>query len=114
MGKCQADNGNGKRWESTVGTAPDGKIRIDPEVSGAFTGKHEKSNKNLVGTCRENGISKPHKIMFIVDSRFLYVGNFISDNKIEGLRFDLTALCSEEKRKKEQTGDDDWVAVKVT
>src|SRR5215203_1457904 len=115
MGKCQANNGNNKRWESTLGgVTNEGLIRIDEEVQGAFNGRHEGLNMNLSGSCRESNVQKD-KIIFRVGSRFLYVGVFTSGTKIEGFKLDLDQLCSAENRKKKElTGDDDWVAVKVT
>ncbi len=114
MGKCQADDGNKKRWESTVGGKPDGKIKIKKEASGAFDGTHEYSKKDLKGTCLEATVAgRSDKIQFTVkDNKHLYLGVFISSTKIEGFTIDLSSIVN--ARKRPLDGGEDWVAVKVS
>jgi hypothetical protein len=112
MGKCQADSMNSKRWESTVGGNPDGKIKINKEVNGVFDGKHEDSTKNLRGKCLETADpNRKHKIDFTVDNGHRYLGVFINDETIEGFR--IEASDAEYVRDSPLNGDEDWVAVKV-
>lgn len=114
MGKCQADDANRKRWESTVGGKPDGKIKIKKETGGAFDGTHEHSNKELKGTCMEaTQAGRSDKIQFTVnDNKHLYLGVFISSTKIEGFRINLPSITK--SRKRPQDNGEDWVAVKVS
>ena len=113
MGKCQTEGT--KRWKSTVGAAgDDGLIFIRPEVAGVFDGKHEKDNHDLHGRCSED-TSGNHRIWFVVpDNGHLYVGTFLNEEKIVGLRLKLSDICSKGNRLAPvDGGDEDWVAVKT-
>lgn len=106
MGKCQTEPG--KRWDSEIEGKPAGSFTIGPEGgSGDFEGTFDTGEK-LSGRCREK-TGKPHKIRFSVpDKGHLYVGVFVSDTKIEGLRFAGVGVVDFDG------GDEDWVAVKTT
>jgi len=105
MGKCHTETG--KRWDSEIDGKSAGSFTVGPEGNGGeFDGLFDSTEK-LSGKCREK-TGKPHKIRFSVPSKgHLYVGVFVSNSKIEGLRFSGVGVDDLDG------GDEDWVAVKV-
>jgi hypothetical protein len=109
----------GNWLKSKIKGADDGTIEVKESTGGVLTGKHKKTNRDLVGQCTEGVVSHITFVRTGADGCFyIYDGDIeevtIPVEKLQIKNGTVTRMCAQEKTKRAPLDSDDWTAEKPT
>lgn len=109
----------GNWLKSTIKGADDGTIEVKEGPGGVLTGKHKKTNKDLIGQCTEGSVPHINFARVGTDGCFyIYDGDIeevtIPVEKLKIKNGTVTKICAHVKTKRESLDSDDWTAEKPT